>query len=70
MTYIKMDVEKAETTVTREERKLCFHTNMYKMRHSCKGKDLTAMAEQPLAFPLCPLVGNFINSILNGSEFI
>lgn len=38
MAYIKMDVEKAETTVTSEERKLRFHTNMYKMRHSCKGR--------------------------------
>lgn len=70
MAYIKMDVEKAETTVTREERKPSFHTNMYKMRHSCKGKDLTAMADLPLAFPLCPLVGNVINSNLNDSEFI
>lgn len=70
MSYIKMDVGKAETTITREERKLCFHTKMYKMRHSCKVNDPTALAEQPLAFPLCPLVENFINSNFNGSELI
>lgn len=70
MGYIKMDVEKAETTVTREERKQSCHSKMYKMRHSCKVNDPTATAEQPLAFPLCPLVENFINSNFNGSEFI
>lgn len=70
MGYVRMNVENAETTVTREERKLHFHTTMYKMRHSCKVNDLTAMAEQPLTFPLRPLVENFINSNLNGSEFI
>lgn len=66
--YIKMDVDKLGTTVTREEaeRRLQNVQN----ETLCKVNGLTALAEQPSAFILCPLVGDFININFNGSEFI